>query len=107
MVEQEEHTSVWHSDHHVVHLLLNRSQLVISEVLCPGTDECNNTLVGCVVKHFLKVYGLECNVGVIEPTPQIEIAWTLQGNPMDIDSCQVWVIPVEDDAFAAWAITQK
>jgi hypothetical protein len=34
------------------------------------------------------------------------IAWSLVGDPHDLDAAQVWIIPTADEAFAAWLITQ-
>ena len=52
-------------------------------------------------------FGLECNVGVCEPSPELQIAWSVNGDPHDIDACQCWVIPVTDDVFSLWARTQR
>ena len=98
--------NVWHQDHHVIHLLLEKSELVILEVTCPGTGECVHRQTSCVVKHFLGRFGLECNVGSCVPSGEMEIAWTLQGERDDLDLSQVWVIPLNDDLFAAWVVTQ-
>lgn len=105
MTTDAEQSAIWHNDGHVIGLLIDRSQLVISSIDCPGGD-CQHHRVGCVVKYFVNTYGLECNVGIIEPQPEIQIAWTVSGDVYDIDSCQVWIIPSEDEAFAAWAATQ-
>ncbi len=53
------------------------------------------------------MYGLECNVGVTQPKPELEVAWTYVGDPEDgILSGQVWIIPVDDEFFHAWSATQ-
>lgn len=106
MISELEATTLWHNDGHVLHLMLNKSQLVIVDIDCPGSKECAHERVGCIVEYFVYTYGLECNVGVVKPHPQLRIAWTVNGDTHDIDACQVWIIPSEDEAFAAWVITQ-
>jgi hypothetical protein len=102
----------WNKDGHSVSLRIEKNNLVISGVHCPHADAekkpCHLTEDGCAVKWFLLVYGLECNVGVVDPAPTIEIAWSLVGNPNEgLNACQVWVIPVEDEFFSAWVVTQE
>jgi hypothetical protein len=99
---------VWHNDGHVINLRINRSELVISYVHCPGTEEraCKVGKHECVVSHFLNTYGLECNVGTCECSSEIELAWCGLGDFDDLEQSQVWVIPTNDEAFAAWLITQ-
>lgn len=106
MITDVEVVSVWHNDGHALHLMLNKSLLVVTGVDCPGAEECSHPQVDCIVQHFVYTYGLECNVGVVEPHPKLDIAWTLSGDAHDIDACQVWIIPSNDEAFAAWAVTQ-
>jgi hypothetical protein len=36
----------------------------------------------------------------------MQIAWTVSGDMALLDECQVWVMPINDEAFAAWLITQ-
>jgi len=51
---------------------------------------------------------MECNVGVSKPTDLLGVAWTFVGETYkDLGSCQVWVIPTEDEAFSAWMVTQS
>ncbi len=95
---------VWHKDGHIIHLQLNKENLVITHVTCPG-GECAHK-VGCVVEWFIRRFGLDCNVGVCAPEENMEIAWCLIGDETDLDLSQVWVIPVKDEAFAAWLVTQ-
>lgn len=102
----------WHNDGHIVFLLLNKDRLEIVDVACPNIGKedspCAHDDVKCVVDHFLKLYGLECNVGVVEPSGKISIAWAFIGDRhKDLGACQVWVIPTEDEAFSAWISTQK
>lgn len=107
---QTETELVWHNDGHVLSLRIEKSELVITGILCPHVDEspdCHLTSDGCAVKWFINRFGLECNVGICSPAPQVEIAWAFTGNTeLGIDSCQLWVIPTTDEFFAAWAATQ-
>lgn len=101
--------TIWHSDGHRIYMQLERTELVIQEVTCPQTEdrECQTGKFDCIVTWFLNRYGLECNVGVSEVSSDMEIAWSAQGDMDDPDLCQVWVIPVIDEAFSAWLTTQN
>jgi hypothetical protein len=99
-------TSVWHNDGHIMHLELNRAEVVVTIVTCPGEGECLHERLGCIVQYFINRFGLDCNVGVCEPAGEMPVAWMIAGDPYDVDACQVWVIPTTDEAFAAWLITQ-
>lgn len=109
----EDEILIWHDDGHNISLMLNRNLLLIDKILCPaggkeGSACYSKAVNGCIVDWFLNQYGLECNVGIIEPTPVIEIAWTVSGEwEVDVDLAQVWVIPREDSVFYAWAQAQK
>lgn len=96
---------VWHNDGHIMHLQLNKESVVITHITCPGGD-CQHK-DRCIVEWFLRRYGLECNVGVCAPSENMLIAWTVVGDPTDFDLCQVWTIPIDDEAFAAWLATQE
>lgn len=96
---------LWHKDGHIMHLQLNKENLLITHVTCPGKEECQHS-VGCLVEWFLKRFGFDCNVGVCAPEENMEIAWCLVGDTQNLDLCQIWVIPVSDEAFAAWLVTQ-
>lgn len=103
---------VWHDDAHVMHLMLNGADLSIVMTECPHAGdvsaECyHQDISGCIVSHFLQIYGLDCNVGSCEPSGQMQIAWSPQGNVNHIEEMQVWVIPVEDDMFSSWRATQN
>jgi hypothetical protein len=102
---------VWHDDGHVIWLEINRSDLAVLGVQCPNKDDpdspCRLSRIQCLVEYFVMRFGLECNVGVCEPTPELQIAWSVNGDPHDIDACQCWVIPVTDDVFSLWARTQR
>lgn len=101
--------TVWHRDGHYVYLQINRGDLVIVMTTCPGGEDraCKIGRFDCTVQWFLDRFGLDCNVGVCDAKPEIELAWSMQGDPFDPDLCQVWVIPVDDIAFAAWLEGQK
>ena len=99
-------TSVWHNDGHVMYLELNRAEVLVTMVTCPGEGACQHERLGCIVQYFITRFGLDCNVGVCPPTAEMPIAWMISGDPYDVDACQVWVIPTTDEAFAAWLITQ-
>lgn len=100
---------VWHKDNHIMYLRLNRSELSISHVHCPGGDdrECKVGKFNCIVTYFLETYGLDCNVGICDCNSDMELAWSVVGDTDDPELCQVWVIPVDDEAFSAWLITQS
>lgn len=100
---------VWHRDGHSIHLQLNKNEVVVSMVLCPGSEEreCQLGKFDCIVKYFLEVYGLDCNVGSCECASELEVAWCAVGDYDEPELCQVWVIPVEDEAFSAWLVTQS
>lgn len=106
---QNDSELIWHNDGHEISLRIEKSELVVAEVTCPNAkgSACHNLNEGCVVKWFIQRFGMECNVGVCDPAPLIEIAWALVGDlGMGVDSCQVWFIPTKDDFFAAWSVTQ-
>lgn len=90
-------------------MVLNRNELEIQVVSCPGHEgrECQIGKFDCIVDYFLDRFGLDCNVGVSEVSSSMEIAWSVQGDVDDPDLCQVWVIPVTDEAFSAWLATQN
>jgi hypothetical protein len=101
----------WHNDGHTVMMLLNKDRLEIVGVQCPnkGKDgsSCEHDDAPCVVEYFLNIYGLECNVGVVDPSAEMTVAWAFIGDRhKDLGACQVWVIPTNDEAFSAWIATQ-
>lgn len=103
----------WHNDGHKMSLVLDKAEIVIRSVTCPhGRSEdaaCSGIVKDqCVVEYFLNRYGFDCNVGVAPVAPEMEIAWTIVGEPRyDVELCQVWVIPVADEFFAAWLVSQS
>jgi hypothetical protein len=101
----------WHNDGHTVSLSLNKDKLEIIGVHCSNKEKadsyCAHDDVPCVVQHFLNIYGLECNVGVVNPSAEMTVAWAFIGDRhKDLGACQVWIIPTEDEAFSAWIATQ-
>ena len=109
MTDQIQKEMVWNRDGHTMHLQLNKHEVVLTHVDCPETDDraCQHITAGCLVQWFLGRFGLDCNVGFAEPAGSMEIAWTVVGETSDLDMCQVWIIPVNDEAFAAWLMTQS
>lgn len=103
-------TIMWHDDGHVMWLELNKAEVVITTVICPHSHDesaCRHRKAGCLVQYFLNRYGLDCNVGVCAASDQIRIAWAVYGDLEDLDACQIWVVPTEDDVFSAWADTMR
>ena len=99
----------WHKDGHIVEFMLDKSNLLVSGFICPDTEgECRNKHGLCVVKLFVDMYGMECNVGVASIHRSMEFAWAFMGEMDDpLESSQVWIIPVDDDIFSAWATAQN
>lgn len=108
----EETVIEWNNDHHVMKVVLNKSNFNIDSVVCPAVDDkapcMHESIGGCIVQWFLLRYGFDCNVGVTNAAHEIEIAWTLvSDSPYDPEMWQVWVIPTADDVFAAWLSSQN
>ena len=60
----------WHKDGHIVEFILDKSNLIVSGFTCPSTEgECRNKHGICVVKLFVDMYGMECNVGATQRVP--------------------------------------
>jgi hypothetical protein len=101
----------WHDDGHRFTLELNRSDVVVTSVFCPHSNDpskpCRHRSIGCLVEWFLHRFGLECHVGVCPPAEELQVAWALIGDQYDLDAAQVWVISTTDDIFAAWATTMR
>ena len=100
----------WNNDGHSIDLKLNKAELEIATIVCPHSEDDNEapcrSKSGCVVKHFIHLYGMECNIGVCPPEPTMEISWCLQGEFDDIDLGQLWFVPTNDEVFYAW-MSQK
>ena len=100
---------VWHNDGHVIHIRLNRAEVEITSIDCPGIEGsgCHTEYDGCCVKWFLDRYGLECNAGLCPGAEAIEICWTLAGDRRDMEACQLWFMPVSDETFQAWITSRN
>jgi hypothetical protein len=108
----EESIIEWHNDHHLIKVMLNKSNFAIDEVICPATEKdaacLHESIDGCLVRWFLMRYGFDCNVGVVPAASELEIAWTLVTDSLyDPEMWQVWIIPTSDTVFAAWLDTQN
>ena len=102
----------WHDDGHIIHLQLNRNELRIVGTDCPNSTKevrsCQHPDAECVVQHFVQRFGLDCNVGVCPPSASLRISWSYVGDKhREIENGQVWIIPNDDEAFAAWLVTQQ
>lgn len=94
---------VWHNDNHAIHLRVNRAEVEIVQVDCP--NEGNGSCIvdeQCVVQYFIDRFGFDCNAGSCPASETIQICWTLGGNTRDLDSCQLWFMPITDETFQAW-----
>ena len=103
---------VWHTDSHFIDLSLDKDQIRVSCMVCPfgGSKESDcyhEGIDGCIVKHFVTVYGLECNVGQAEVAARIEVAWAMTGSSWDADLVSFYFIPVEDPSFKDWFEAQS
>lgn len=101
-------TVSWNDDGHVLWLELNRAEVRVTGVDCPGGDDLKCASEhGCLVRHFVLRFGLECNVGTCAPAESLAVAWTFIGSLYDLDAAQVWVIPTDDPIWGAWAGGQR
>jgi hypothetical protein len=103
---------VWHDDGHSIVLQISKSELKILAINCPHKESesspCSHPDSPCVVEWFVSRYGFDCNVGVCAPEPVLDVAWSYIGDRhREIEAGQVWIIPKNDEAFAAWLISQK
>ena len=100
---------VWHNDGHILTLKIVKSELEVIDIFCPAKEdsECTDEQNGCVVKWFINRFGMECNAGSCLAEPNMEICWTVQGNLRDMDSSQLWFMPINDEVFSAWLTTKK
>lgn len=98
----------WNKDGHTISFLLEKGNLAITGIYCPTTEECTMKDGNCVFRAFIQIYGIECNVGVVDIAPTLEFAWALMGDTEDpINDGQLWIIPVDDEIFKAWAEAQN
>lgn len=108
MVQVDDSEMLWHNDGHSISLRINKSDIEVIDVLCPsGPDgECQQERAGCVVRYFVSRFGLDCNVGVCPAMSNLQICWSLIGDTYDIEACQLWFVPIEDEVFYAWLMTK-
>lgn len=108
MVAVNDSEMLWHNDGHAIYLRLNKTEVEIFGIDCPNSPAgpCHNDRYGCIVKHFIGIYGLECNVGVCPAREKLQICWSLVGDKYDTDSSQLWFVPLEDEAFHSWLATR-
>ena len=97
----------WNVDGHRMLLWLDKANLKVSAEICPngGSKDapCYHAGIdGCAFAHFVNMYGLEVNTGVIEAGHSMEMAWAMDGSQWDIDLVNFTVIPVNDPAFKDW-----
>jgi hypothetical protein len=102
----------WHNDGHIIILQLSTSTLRVVETICPHADSesaaCHHPDAKCAVEWFITRFGLECNVGVCAPEERLQVAWAFAGDwHRELEQGQIWVMPVNDEAFAAWIVTQQ
>jgi|688.fasta_scaffold926380_2 hypothetical protein len=107
MAHNQEYEQTWHNDGHTLHLRINKSDLEIIDILCPheGASPCKNIMGDCIVTWFVNRFGMDCNGGLCPPSEFMEISWTLVGDINNFDSCQLWFMPLNDEIFNAWIIT--
>ena len=100
---------LWHTDGHRIRLRLNKTDVEIIETTCPNgnSGECWNPRAGCVVQFFIARYGFECNVGVCPVEELLEICWSISGDQNDPEASQLWLVPMNDEAFHAWLVSKN
>lgn len=102
---------VWHNDGHFIELYINKEDIRVTPLACPNGEKSNapcyhEGVSGCIVKHFIKTYGLETNIGMCDASPRIEIAWASDGSKWDIDLVHFYMTPIDDPAFKDWLSAQ-
>jgi len=105
---KQEIEQIWHNDHHRLSLRINRSELEILEIICPATEpsaDCINSEGECVVEWFISRYGMDCNGGICMAEHDMEICWTLIGDRNNPEAGQLWFMPLKDEVFQAWLIS--
>tara|TARA_B100000287_G_scaffold122653_1_gene114560 strand:- start:679 stop:1020 length:342 start_codon:yes stop_codon:yes gene_type:complete len=103
---------LWNADGHRILLTVNKAIVDVSPSICPhgATEDApcyHEGINGCIVNHFVNVYGLEINSGVVPASASIEIAWAMSGSRWDADLADVRIIPMEDPNFQEWLDSQK
>tara|TARA_Y100000004_G_scaffold164042_1_gene193872 strand:+ start:529 stop:873 length:345 start_codon:yes stop_codon:yes gene_type:complete len=97
----------WNVDGHRMLLWLDKANLKVSAEICPhGATEdapCYHAgIEGCAFAHFINMYGLEVNTGMVEAGHSMEMAWAMDGSQWEIDLVNFTVIPVSDPVFKDW-----
>lgn len=107
MTRHVEIQQIWHNDGHKIELRINKAELEVLSTICPHENDapCKNMTGDCVVTWFINRFGMECNGGMCPPAEFLEISWTIVGDINNFDSCQVWFMPLTDDIFDAWMIS--
>jgi len=102
---------LWHNDGHILTLQIAKAELKIIDVFCPFesqvSGECHHPEHGCLVQEFAYRYGLDCNVGACPAVEKMQICWTRTSATSDIDSMQIWFMPLNDDVFSAWLSSKQ
>jgi hypothetical protein len=104
-----EQLMTWHDDGHYIVLRISKADLEIVDVHCPDVEgaKCKDDVYGCLVKHFVHRYGLDCNAGTCPAIEKMDICWTLIGDRRIVEECQLWFMPKADEVFSAWLQTVK
>jgi hypothetical protein len=104
----------WNVDGHRIVLTVNKTTIDVSPSICPHgavqDSPCYHSgIESCLVNHFINVYGLESNHGVVPASDSIEIAWAMSGSSWDIDLVEFNMIPRYDPHFSDWydAVTSE
>ena len=97
----------WNVDGHRMLLWLDKANLKDSAEICPhgATEDAPCYHAGiqcCAVAHFVNMYGLEVNTGMVEAGHSMEMAWAMDGSQWEIDLVNFTVIPVSDPVFKDW-----
>lgn len=100
---------LWHNDGHKITLRINKAELEILDIYCPNgrAGECHHDRWGCMVQFFIDRFGLECNVGVCPASEILQICWSIVGDRNDIEACQLWFVPLNDEVFHAWLVSKN
>lgn len=103
---------VWHNDGHILTLTLSKETVRVGVLACPhgekeGSPCYHQGTNGCIVKYFINMYGLEVNIGEVEASHHIEIAWSKEGSDWDIDLVNFVVMPLNDPTFKDWLEAQQ
>lgn len=114
MRKELEIEQMWHNDGHQLILRIEKAELIVSAVICPNRNKeslpgnrCMNRDGICAVEWFIERYGMDCNGGICDATSPLSICWTLIGDHNDYESSQLWFMPMNDEIFQAWLISNE